>query len=214
MDVAALYVDARGVYPQLTDHWYDEKRDARTYAGPWPVVAHPPCGPWSVMRHLHSRPADAELGPLAVEQVRKWGGILEQPAGSRLWKACGLPPVDWFPFTDGTFSVEVEQCAWGHVARKRTWLYCVGVDFLALATSLRFGGTPTHWCSGSRNAPRGPVPPGIKVCSAEQRRRTPIAFAKWLLRIAATAQGFRGEERNRDGLGQGTCSPRHSFQDG
>jgi hypothetical protein len=42
---------------------------------------------------------------------------------------------------------------------------------------IRTGGTPTHWVSGGRNPNRkgsgGLVPPGVKVCSAEQRRRTP-----------------------------------------
>lgn len=32
-----------------------------------------------------------ELGLWCAEQVRKWGGILEQPAHSRLWEAAGLP---------------------------------------------------------------------------------------------------------------------------
>jgi hypothetical protein len=29
------------------------------------------------------------------------------------------------------------------------------------------------------------VPPGIKVCSAQQRRRTPVAFAEWLVSVAS-----------------------------
>lgn len=45
--VAALYVEAGGSYYGLpgVDPW-DETRDARLYAGPWPVVAHPPCQRW------------------------------------------------------------------------------------------------------------------------------------------------------------------------
>jgi hypothetical protein len=42
--VAALFVQARGCYYGLddVDPW-GEGRDARLYAGPWPVIAHPPC---------------------------------------------------------------------------------------------------------------------------------------------------------------------------
>ena len=42
--VAALYVEPDGPYSNLdgVEVW-DEARDARTYAGPHPVVAHPPC---------------------------------------------------------------------------------------------------------------------------------------------------------------------------
>jgi hypothetical protein len=48
--VAALYVDPAGVYAGLDDvDLWDEKRDARLYAGPWSVVAHPPCKSWSIM---------------------------------------------------------------------------------------------------------------------------------------------------------------------
>lgn len=41
--LAALYVETDGVYFGLptVDPW-DEKRDARRYSGPLPVVAHPP----------------------------------------------------------------------------------------------------------------------------------------------------------------------------
>ena len=45
--VAALYVQKGGAYYDLegVDPW-DEQRDARLYAGPHPVVAHPPCSRW------------------------------------------------------------------------------------------------------------------------------------------------------------------------
>jgi len=45
--IAALYVQTNGCYFGLpdVDPW-DEKRDARLYAGPWAVVAHPPCERW------------------------------------------------------------------------------------------------------------------------------------------------------------------------
>src|SRR5689334_6621614 len=83
--VAALYVDPRGPYPRIegVDCW-DESRDARLYDGPHPVVAHPPCGPWSKLRHL-CKEETADCGLRAVDQVRRFGGVLEQPEHSKLW---------------------------------------------------------------------------------------------------------------------------------
>lgn len=192
---AALYVDAKGVYPRLLgpEYCWDEARDARTYAGPWPVICHPPCGPWGRLRHLY-KGNEHDCAPRAVEQVRCFGGVLEHPAHSRLWdEPLGLPRpprVGTFSWVDGYggFTIEICQCDWGHPARKRTWLYIVGAP-----RDLRFPPSrePTHWTSGGRtNSSRKglPVPPGIKVCSAQQRRRTPVAFAEWLISIARNAR--------------------------
>jgi hypothetical protein len=193
--IAALYVDPRGPYfgrPDV-DPW-DETRDARLYDGPHPVVSHPPCGAWANLRHL-SRGAGKDCGPIAVDQVRKWGGVLEQPAGSTLWQHCWLPSVGAFLRDDwGGYAVEVEQVSWGHVARKRTWLYCVGVDPLLTLRTMRHGGEPTHWVSGGHHAnkPRkgkgGVAPAHIKICSAQQRRRTPPLFADWLISLAESVE--------------------------
>jgi hypothetical protein len=177
--VAGLYVERGGPYfgrPDV-DPW-DITRDAKLYDGPWPVVAHPPCGPWSALRHL-SRESTADCGPRAIEQARKFGGVVEQPRRSRLFEACGIPQSEL---------VFVDQVSWGHVARKPTALYFVGVEQAAI--TVRHGGTPTHWCSGGRRRSSGSgglVPRGIKVCSAQQRRRTPPAFADWLISLAHQA---------------------------
>lgn len=188
--VAALYVEVGGPYFRMRDvDAWDRERDARTYAGPLPVVAHPPCGPWGELRHLY-KGDEHDCAPLAVEVVRRWGGVLEHPARSKLWEALALPEPCDEPDEHGGFTVEVDQVSWGHVARKRTRLYLVGVPRQVVESCLRTGGTPTHWVSGTRNPRRtgrgGVIPPGIKVCSAQQRRRTPLAFAEWLVELAAS----------------------------
>jgi hypothetical protein len=112
----------------------------------------------------------------AVAQVREFGGVLEHPAHSQLWRVEGieLPKPGDLPDRFGGTTTEVTQVEWGHVARKRTWLYCMRT---APVPPPPFPGRePTHWCSGFR--PGGgrkhnykrtgcAVPPGIKVCSRQ-----------------------------------------------
>lgn len=187
--VSVLYVDPRGPYPKLVADWWDAERDARNYSGPNPIVAHPPCGPWGRLQHLY-RGSDHDLAPFAVSQVRRWGGVLEHPAGSLLWQHCSLPLPGELPDEFGGVTLEVCQCDWGHVARKRTWLYCVRCQSDAVESPPHR--EPTHWISGGRGptATRNhtPVPDGIKVCSAQQRRRTPVDFARYLIRLAESSE--------------------------
>lgn len=201
--IQALFIDPRGPYPTLLgrENCWDAERDASGYAGPDPVVAHPPCGPWSKQRRNY-KGAEHDLAPRALEQVRQFGGVLEHPAGSRLfeWDAYegpevpppkpGEEPDQW-----GGYTIAVQQVEWGHVCRKPTWLYVVGVprEIVESAIALRPypGRKPTHWASGGRTKSSrqgSPVPPGIKVCSAQQRRRTPEAFARLLIAIARSAR--------------------------
>lgn len=195
-DVSALYVDPRGPYPKLLADCWDESRDARLYAGPNPVVAHPPCGPWGNLRQLtvpgRKRRDESSCAAPSVVATRRWGGVLEQPAGSILFREFGLPSPGDGPDAHGGWSYEVAQVAWGHVARKKTWLYVVGAPVAVVVAGIRSGGTPTHWVSGGRkhrrNGAGGFVPPGIKVCSAQQRRRTPLPFAEWLIDLASRAR--------------------------
>lgn len=139
--IAALYVETSGAYFGLdgVDPW-DEKRDARLYDGPHPVVAHPPCQRWGRFWHGSTRkPHQFTLGDdggcfsTALAHVRAWGGVLEHPAYSHAWKAFGLaaPPRSggWVPADAvGGWTCHVEQCHYGHMARKPTWLYAAHVD--------------------------------------------------------------------------------------
>lgn len=155
--IAALYVEHGGVYYDLpgVEPWGLPERDAREYDGPWPVVAHPPCNLWVNLAHLnykrwggeHNRPGnDGGCFRLALEAVRRWGGVLEHPAFSHAWPAHDLPrpePGRWV--TDGSVWVcEVWQSAYGHRARKRTWLACFGISHPPL---LDWGRSPgSHQC--------------------------------------------------------------------
>ena len=90
--IAALYVDVkRGPYATMPGvDCYGVERDATQYAGPWPVVAHPPCARWSKLsgfvEHVYPgrfpRGADGGCFAAALDAVRTWGGVLEHPAES------------------------------------------------------------------------------------------------------------------------------------
>ena len=140
---------------------------------------------------------DRDCAPRAVEQVREHGGVLEHPAGSKLWAACHLPlPGNHGNDATHGYTIEIDQCSWGHVARKTTWLYLVDVPRTALEAPPFPGREPTHWVSGGRGregkkAKTTPAPPGIKVCSAQQRRRTPPLLAEYLVRLARAASALR-----------------------
>ncbi len=134
--IAALFVATGGAYWGLDDvEPWDEARDARLYAGPWPVVAHPPCSVWCQLarvneaRYGHRVGDDGGCFESALRSVRAFGGVLEHPAESIAWRRFGLTrPMRgaWSrSLLDEGWVTEVHQSAYGHRARKATWLYAV-----------------------------------------------------------------------------------------
>jgi hypothetical protein len=189
--IAALYVDPKGPYwgrPDV-DAW-DEARDARLYAGPWPVVAHPPCSRWCQLaglvesRYGHMRGDDGGCFAAALAAVRRWGGVLEHPAESAAWAAHGLlrPPRkggwvsagDWIGWT-----CCVEQGHYGHRARKATWLYVVGAASLP---SLRWGPSKASAVVSFANRRSDPRP----RLRTREASATPPAFAEVLESLATS----------------------------
>jgi hypothetical protein len=167
--VAALYVRADTPYRGIAAECFDMQRDARTYAGNLPVVAHPPCRAWGRLRHF-AKPRHDErgLGLHAVDMVRQWGGVLEHPASSTLWAAAGLPaPGQRDPW--GGFTLPVLQSWWGHQAPKATWLYIVGREPASLpAIPYALG-----------------IPAGrVENMGKAAREATPPALAAWLCQVA------------------------------
>lgn len=140
--LAALYVETNGSYFGIpgVEPW-DEKKDARLYRGPHPVIAHPPCQRWG--KFWAGQPAwiaktgerkikgdDAGCFAAALASVREFGGVLEHPWGSHAWKHFNIavPPRSggWIKADDFGWTCCVEQGRYGHYARKPTLLYVVG----------------------------------------------------------------------------------------
>jgi hypothetical protein len=190
MSVAVLFARADSVYKTMPDvDVYDIERDARTYAGPLPVVAHPPCRTWGTLAHLFKHPeGERQLAPWAVDQVRKFGGVLEHPAKSRLWPELGLPEigkVDAF----GGWTLAIKQSDFGHRAEKKTRLYIVGCnpdDVPKMPITL---GIPTHVISQNRTLPGGVrlkkgMPGWRPDCTEAEQEHTPPDLAVWLVELA------------------------------
>lgn len=193
--IAALYVQPNGVYASMSgvDAW-PEARDARSYAGPAPVVAHPPCQRWGrlgVANYArwggeHNRPGnDGGCFASALASVKAWGGVLEHPADSLAWPVHGLakpPPRGWGKSGDG-WTCEVWQSAYGHKARKRTWLYYRGDREPLEARWDRLPGTHQVGFQDQRGKARNKP-----TLSKAEANATPPAFREYLLSLAAHAR--------------------------
>lgn len=105
-EVAALWTMKGSIYESIDGvHCYGVDQDATLYCGPWPVICHPPCGPWGRYKH-RSRQARAD-GIIAIELADRYFGVVEQPASSGL-------------FGGGQ---RCNQSDYGHKAEKATRLY-------------------------------------------------------------------------------------------
>lgn len=195
--VAALFVETNGAYFGLphVDPW-DVARDARKYAGPHPVVAHPPCSTWCQLAHINQKRYGHKVGDdggcfaSALASVRKWGGVLEHPAESYAWAHFQLPRPMLGRCRGGYINprsphrewvAEVTQRAYGHRAKKRTWLYVVADEAPEFDWSRP---SPVATVSFLTNHGGGNLP----RLSKKEAKATPIAFRDALLSIASSAR--------------------------
>lgn len=196
--VAALFVDGEGVYSDAegVDVW-DVERDARRYAGPFPVVAHPPCQRWGRLakavwgrwKKEHLRVGnDGGCFLAALRSVRTYGGVLEHPAGSLAWKAHGLITPSgshgWVYCGMDEWVCEVWQSAYGHRARKATWLLAKSIE---MPPELRWDRLPgTHQVGHPDRRGKAKNKP---VLSSKEAAATPIEFRDALIAIARSSGG-------------------------
>lgn len=197
MTVAALFVEPHGVYSGLDGvELWDKDRDARKYEGPHPVVAHPPCYLWVNMaavnwkRYQRELPAwyaggsDGGCFSAALLSLFLFCGVLEHPAGSHAWEHFCLPRplVPGWAHTNyrgrSCYVCEVWQSAYGHRARKRTWLLFVGPNPpRELRWSREPGTAQVGWFDR--------IKPTV---SKKEASATPPEFATELLALARSAK--------------------------
>ena len=177
--VTVLFAHKDSVYRQIDgcDVW-DEQRDARNWPGGTPVVAHPPCRMWGRLRRFaRGNAEEMKLALLAVEMVRKFGGVLEHTYKSTLWEAASLP----FPSRRdqwGGYTIAFPQWWLGHRAEKNSWFYIVGCEPDDLpAVPLRLGEPEFVVQSRKRSGYRKHIP-------RRERHLTPSPMAAWLVEVA------------------------------
>lgn len=203
--IAALFIDKRGPYANRPDvDAWDVERDARDYAGPHPVVAHPPCERWG--RYWSGGPSATTRRMLgddggcfwaALMAVRKWGGVLEHPEASHAFKRFGLPippkAGGWIPSPTGWgWSCCVEQGHYGHPARKATWLFFIGPmnerpPELIWGPSAGVRLDEGFHSKAERDAARAAGRAPVKRLSTVQNLVTPPAFADLLIGLARSS---------------------------
>jgi hypothetical protein len=185
MTVAVLFARHDSIYKTLPgcDVW-DEARDARKWPGGAPVIAHPPCRAWGGLSHMaRPREGERELAIWAVDRIREWGGVLEHPRASRLWKECGLPAPgkrDRF----GGFTWPIHQNWFGHRARKSSLLYIVGTEPRQLPLMPLELGEPAYVVSTSRRNKDGSREGNRPNITKQEREHTPRLLAEWLVELA------------------------------
>ncbi|MBI1682333.1 hypothetical protein [Caulobacter hibisci] len=210
--VAALYVETDGAYVGLpdVDPW-DIVRDARTYAGPHPVVAHPPCQRWGRYSegsprkpHQYKTGDDDGCFAAALAAVRRWGGVLEHPADSKAWnpewfdlnkpaRGGGWVRADWHQGFNG-WTCYVEQGQYGHFSRKPTWLYAAGVEFPSLIWGQGAQQLPQWMIDRYGYAKARRIGQMAMVGGKDKtriRNATPAPFRDLLLEIARSAYSVR-----------------------
>lgn len=190
--VAVLFARRNSVYKTFPDcDVFDIDRNALTFTGDMPIVAHPPCRGWGTLSHMaHHTEEEKQLAIWAVQRIRQNGGVLEHPKRSKLWEHLGLPRPGQGRDQFGGWTLGVAQQWFGHRAEKLTLLYIVGVEPRDIPPMPIVMGEPTHVISrtgrrrdGTRKGYNERF--GLKKeCSKAEREHTPQAFAEWLCELA------------------------------
>lgn len=176
-EITVLFTMNNSIYDQLGCNTYNKERNALTWEGGKPAIYHPPCRAWGKLKHFAKpTPGEKELALWSIANIRKWGGILEHPWGSDLFRTILPRPgtIDEF----GGSTIVIDQRWFGHQVQKRTGIYIVGIKPKDIPkTPLNFD-LITHTLGGSK--------PGYKEISKKARSATPIKLAKWLIEICAS----------------------------
>lgn len=162
-NITVLCCSGNSVYKDIVSDCYDETRDAFSYYGDNPVIAHPPCRSWSAFLAHQAKPQPGEraLAYHCLRLMRKNGGVLEHPAHSRF--------ITQYLQDPSLRMVEVHQEWWGYPVKKKTWLL--------MPSHYDLPEIPFNLLPHKRH---GDI---FASMSQRQRSHTVPAFAEWLINL-------------------------------
>jgi len=113
-----LFCMKDSTYKDYDTNIYDEQRNALTWSGKCPAIHHPPCRTWTQFGMLFTKADTRErfLARWSVEMIANYGGVMEHPINSKIWKHCR-----------NGFLMRINQGWFGHPCKKPTGLYIVGM---------------------------------------------------------------------------------------
>ena len=177
----------------LVDDYWDEARDATLYAGPNPIVAHPPCKRWGRFWSADGSTEPGHDGGLflsALDSLRRWGGVLEHPEASHAWAHFEIPRPSvgtWTRSRGNEWTTCVAQRNYGHKARKLTWLLCCGETEPPPLDWSKPEPPEAYLCPPGRRGPHAPGDTSVKRLTPRENELTPLPFAELLVSIALAA---------------------------
>lgn len=181
--IPVLYVAEKSHYYSLPVSCFDKTRDALTFKGFHSFVAHPPCRLFSRLRKFSTAPiSEVVHGIMSIIWVQWYGGIVEHPAKSLLWRIMKLPMPGASYDQFGGFTIQVQQSDFGAKYTKKTWLYIVGCSKSELPPiPIRY--EPVKYsvsCSKRKWKSR----PQLREVSKWERSVTSLKFDIWLIEVA------------------------------
>jgi hypothetical protein len=173
-----LFTEEKSIYHTMGCDCYDEKRNALTYTGEKAFICHPPCRTWGrLYKQTGLHPGEHLLSVWSILKIWKNGGVLEHPAGSKLWKLMKLPAPGSGVDSHNGWSLSIDQHWFGHKAKKNTWLYIRGVPPGEIPSYPINLNLITHCIAAHKSDS------GLKLLDKKQYSKTPVQLAEFLIQL-------------------------------
>ena len=180
--IPVLFTNTISIYDTFPvfDTW-DVTRNAFLSEHRVPAIYHPPCRLFSRLRKFSSAPlSEKKCAFWSLSRVRQFGGIIEHPRSSTLWKD-GNFHLDGTVDAYGGFLRSVELSWFGFTAKKPTLLYFVGISPGQLPAFPLPGQSPIFIIGTSKRQSLPELP-------KKKRSETPLSMVNFFLETITIMQ--------------------------